>query len=43
MCDSVAGSTLSKNSVRNTKQRGIVVHGTDDLYLYENILYDTRG
>mmetsp|Transcript_40882 Transcript_40882/g.128094 ORF Transcript_40882/g.128094 Transcript_40882/m.128094 type:complete len:1750 (-) Transcript_40882:409-5658(-) len=43
MCGSVAGSTLSKNSVRNTKQRGIVVHGSDDLHLEENVLYDTRG
>eukprot|EP00548_Thalassiothrix_antarctica_P010063 CAMPEP_0194160216 /NCGR_PEP_ID=MMETSP0152-20130528/78270_1 /TAXON_ID=1049557 /ORGANISM="Thalassiothrix antarctica, Strain L6-D1" /LENGTH=1486 /DNA_ID=CAMNT_0038869883 /DNA_START=967 /DNA_END=5427 /DNA_ORIENTATION=- len=43
MCGSVAGSTLSKNSVRNTKQRGIVVHGTDDLYLEGNILHNHRG
>ena len=43
MCASVSGSTLSKNTIRNTKQRGIVVHGSNDLNLYENILYDTRG
>jgi len=43
MCGSVAGSILSKNSVRNTKQRGIVVHGSNDLYLEGNILHNTRG
>jgi hypothetical protein len=30
-------------SVGNTKQRGIVVHGTNDLILKENILHNTRG
>ena len=43
MCGSVAGSELSKNAIRNTKQRGIVVHGTNDLYLEGNILHNTRG
>jgi len=43
MCGSVAGSILSKNSVRNTKQRGVVVHGSNDLYLEGNILHNTRG
>ena len=43
MCKSVAGSVLSKNSVRDTKQRGIVVHGSNDLYLEGNILHNTKG
>lgn len=43
MCDSVAGSLVSKVSIRNTKQRGIVVHGSNDLYLSHNILHNTRG
>jgi len=43
MCGSVAGSVLSKNSVRNTKQRGIVVHGSNDLYLEGNVLHNTKG
>lgn len=41
MCVSVARSTLSKDFIRNTKQHRIMVHGTDDLYLRENILYYT--
>ena len=43
MCESVAGSVLSKNAVRNTKQRGIVVHGSNDLYVEGNILHNTKG
>ncbi|KAL3913108.1 MAG: hypothetical protein SGARI_000821, partial [Bacillariaceae sp.] len=43
MCDSVDGSLVSKVSIRDTKQRGIVVHGTNDLYLGHNILHNTRG
>lgn len=43
MCGSVDGSIVSKLAVRNTKQRGIVVHGTNDLHLNENILHNTRG
>ncbi|KAL3906393.1 MAG: hypothetical protein SGILL_009288 [Bacillariaceae sp.] len=43
MCDSVVGSLVSKVSIRDTKQRGIVVHGTNDLYLGQNILHNTRG
>lgn len=43
MCDSVEGSLVAKNSIRNTKQRGIVVHGSNDLTLKQNILHNTRG
>lgn len=43
MCGSVEGSLLSKLAVRNTKQRGVVVHGSNDLYLHENILHNTKG
>ena len=43
MCNSVLGSVVSKNSVRNTKQRAIVVHGTDDLYLEGNVIHNVRG
>jgi len=43
MCGNVTGSVVSKNTIRNSKQRGIVVHGTNDLYVSENILYNIRG
>jgi len=43
MCGNVTGSVVSKNTIRNTKQRGIVVHGTNKLYVSENIFHNTRG
>jgi len=43
MCGNVTGSVVSKNTIRNTKQRGIVVHGTNKLHVSENILHNTRG
>jgi len=43
MCGSVAGSVLSKNSIRDTKQRGIVVHGSHDLLVEGNVLHNTKG
>jgi len=43
MSKSVSGSIVSKNLVRNSNQRGIVVHGTDYLNVSENVLYNTKG
>jgi len=41
MCKDVSGSVVSRNTVRDSNQRGMVVHGTDSLLLKENILYYT--
>jgi len=43
MSKSVSGSIISKNLVRDSFQRGIVVHGTDNLQVRENVLYNTMG
>lgn len=36
-------SIVSKNLVRNSKQRCIVIHGTDSVLVEENVAYDTVG
>jgi len=41
--NSVSGSVISKNLVKDSNQRGIVVHGTDDLLVKENVLYNIMG
>eukprot|EP01063_Lacrimia_lanifica_P040461 TRINITY_DN9171_c0_g1_i1.p1 TRINITY_DN9171_c0_g1~~TRINITY_DN9171_c0_g1_i1.p1 ORF type:complete len:1511 (+),score=550.46 TRINITY_DN9171_c0_g1_i1:43-4575(+) len=43
MCASAMGSVLAKNSVRDSKQRGIVIHGTNDVLVAENVMHNTRG
>jgi hypothetical protein len=43
MSGSVKGSVVAKNSIHQSNQRCIVVHGTDDLLIEENIAYDTKG
>ena len=43
MCGSVDGAVVSKNSIRNSKQRCVVVHGTHQLRIEENVAYDTFG
>lgn len=42
-CGSLDGSIISRNTIRHSKQRCIVVHGTDDVLVRENIAYDTSG
>lgn len=42
-CGSLDGSIISRNTVRYSRQRCIVVHGTDDLVVRENVAYDTTG
>eukprot|EP00978_Attheya_sp_CCMP212_P049705 scaffold698486_cov75-Attheya_sp.AAC.1 len=43
MSDNVEGSVISKNTIRESNQRCIVVHGTHNLTLSENIAFDTKG
>ena len=43
MSESVFGSTVTKNLVRESNQRCYVVHGTHNLTLIENIAFDTFG
>jgi hypothetical protein len=42
-CNDVTGSIVSKNSIRQSNQRCIVVHGTNKLRVEENVAYDTKG
>ena len=37
------GSKIVKNSIRESHQRCIVIHGTDNVLIQENIAYDTLG
>ena len=37
------GSKIVKNSIRKSHQRCIVIHGTDNVLIQENIAYDTKG
>jgi parallel beta-helix repeat protein len=41
--NNVGGSILSKNTIRHSLQRCIVIHGTDNLTISENAAYDTSG
>jgi G8 domain len=43
LCGDVAGAVLAKNTVRLSNQRCIVVHGTDNLIIEDNVAYDTKG
>jgi hypothetical protein len=42
-CDDVPGSIVSKNSIRESNQRCVVVHGTNKLRIQENVAFDTKG
>lgn len=39
----VAGSVVRKNSIRESKQRCIVIHGSHDVLVEENVSFDTFG
>lgn len=40
---SVAGSEVSKNVIYNSNQRCVVVHGTHDLDITDNVAFETSG
>lgn len=42
-CGDMTGSMVAKNTIRQSNQRCIVVHGTDNLLVQENVAYDTKG
>ena len=37
------GSVVLKNSIRHSKQRAVVIHGTDNVEVRENVAFDTQG
>lgn len=41
--DDVPGSLVRKNSIRQSNQRCVVVHGTNKLRIEENVAFDTKG
>ena len=42
-CSDVPGSVVSKNTIRESNQRCVVVHGTNKLRVQENVAFDTKG
>lgn len=42
-CNDVAGSTVIRNTIRQSNQRCVVVHGTNKLRIQENVAFDTKG
>jgi G8 domain len=42
-CTDVAGSIVLKNTIRQSNQRCVVVHGTNKLRIQENVAFDTKG
>ena len=42
-CDHVDGSLVAKNTIRQSNQRCVVVHGTHNLVIQENVAFDTKG
>jgi hypothetical protein len=39
----VSGSVVAKNTIRQSNQRCVVVHGTNKLRIEENVAFDTKG
>jgi hypothetical protein len=42
-CGDSTDSIVAKNTIRQSQQRCVVVHGTDNLRIEENIAFDTKG
>jgi hypothetical protein len=42
-CNDVTGSVVAGNTIRQSNQRCIVVHGTNKLRINENVAFDTKG
>ena len=43
MSGSVSGSVVRKNVVRESNQRCVVIHGSHDVLVENNVAYDTHG
>lgn len=42
-CGDSGQTVIAKNTIRHSNQRCVVVHGTNQLQIRENIAYDTKG
>jgi hypothetical protein len=42
-CNDISGSVVSSNTIRQSNQRCVVVHGTNKLRINDNVAYDTKG
>ena len=42
-CNDVVGSIVSKNTIRESNQRCIVVHGTNQVKIINNVAFDAKG
>lgn len=43
MCGNVEGALVARNSIRQSNQRCVVVHGTHKLRMTDNVAYDNAG
>ena len=43
LCRSVEGSVVAKNSIVDSNQRCVVVHGTHNLTVSENVAFENKG
>lgn len=43
LCTDVNGAMVSRNSIRDSNQRCIVVHGTHNLTVLENVAHENKG
>lgn len=43
MSGAVEGAIVSKNVIKESHQRGVVIHGTNNLTISENVLYNIKG
>ena len=42
-CGDVSGAVVARNTIRGSQQRCVVVHGTDNLVIEENVAFDSKG
>jgi hypothetical protein len=42
-CHNVLGTYIAQNTIRHSLQRCIVIHGTDNVQIHDNVAYDTAG
>jgi parallel beta-helix repeat protein len=43
MSENVAGSVVTQNTVRNSQQRCIVIHGSHNVTVTDNVAFETHG
>jgi len=43
MCGTVEGALVSKNVFKHSNQRGVVLHGSNNVTVQDNVLYDIKG